>query len=89
MIRERGLSVRETERLIKTPPTPVKAFLRTAGAAIPPASPDLAALEDRLRSALALKVRLIGTERQGRVEIVYNSEEELDTLLTRLTDGKE
>lgn len=87
MIRQRGLSVREVERLIKTPPVPVKPFLRSGGAT--PASPDLADVEDRLRSALALKVRVIGTEKQGRVEITYNSEEELDALLMRLSDAQE
>lgn len=85
MIRQRGLSVREAERLMKTPPVPVKPFLRAGGAA-PASSPDLTAIEDRLRSALALKVRLVGTERQGRVEVAYNSEEELDALITRLME---
>jgi ParB family chromosome partitioning protein len=87
MIRQRKLSVREAERLIKTPPTPVGAFLRSGAAARP--SPDLAAVEDRLRSALALKVRVVGTEGRGRIEIEYGSEEELDALLTRLTGGEE
>src|SRR5437667_1181978 len=43
-------------------------------------SPDLAAVENALRSALATRVRLVGTERAGRIEIAYTSREELDRL---------
>jgi ParB family chromosome partitioning protein len=43
-------------------------------------SAELAAVEDALRSALATRVRIIGSERGGRIEIVYSSREELDRL---------
>src|SRR5216117_415235 len=43
-------------------------------------SADLAAVENALRSALATRVRLVGTERAGRIEIAYSSREELDRL---------
>jgi ParB family chromosome partitioning protein len=43
-------------------------------------SAELAAVEDALRSALATRVRLVGTERSGRIEITYASREELDRL---------
>lgn len=43
-------------------------------------SPELSALEDSLRSALATRVRLVGTERLGRIEISYASREELDRI---------
>src|SRR6266436_2464993 len=43
-------------------------------------SADLAAVENALRSALATRVRLVGTERAGRIEIAYTSREELDRL---------
>ena len=43
-------------------------------------SPELAAVENALRSALATRVRLVGTERAGRIEITYASREELDRL---------
>jgi ParB family transcriptional regulator, chromosome partitioning protein len=43
-------------------------------------SPELAAVENALRSALATRVRLVGTERAGRIEIAYASREELDRL---------
>jgi ParB family chromosome partitioning protein len=43
-------------------------------------SAELTAVEDALRSALAARVRLVGTERAGRIEITYASREELDRL---------
>ena len=43
-------------------------------------APELTALEDSLRSALATRVRLVGTERAGRIEVAYSSREELDRL---------
>src|SRR5437899_3097130 len=48
-------------------------------------SPDLAAVENALRSALATRVRLVGTERAGRIEIAYTSREELDRLAELIT----
>jgi ParB family chromosome partitioning protein len=43
-------------------------------------SPELAAVEDALRVALATRVRIVGNERAGRIEIAYSSREELDRL---------
>ncbi|MEX2221977.1 MAG: ParB/RepB/Spo0J family partition protein [Candidatus Rokuibacteriota bacterium] len=48
-------------------------------------SPELAAVEDSLRVALATRVRLVGSERAGRIEIVYSSREELDRLAELIT----
>jgi ParB family chromosome partitioning protein len=48
-------------------------------------SPELAAVEAALRGALATRVRLIGNERAGRIEIVYSSREELDRLAALIT----
>jgi ParB family transcriptional regulator, chromosome partitioning protein len=50
-------------------------------------SPEMTAVEDSLRSALATRVRLIGTERAGRIEIAYTSREELDRLIELITAG--
>src|SRR5580765_971152 len=44
-------------------------------------APEISAVEDSLRSALATRVRLIGNERAGRIEVAYNSREELDRLV--------
>jgi len=48
-------------------------------------SADLAALEDSLRQALATRVRLVGTERAGRIEIAYTSAEDLERLAELIT----
>lgn len=48
-------------------------------------SAEMVAVEDSLRSALATRVRVIGTERAGRIEIVYTSREELDRLIELIT----
>lgn len=48
-------------------------------------SPELAAVEDALRVALATRVRLVGSERTGRIEIAYSSREELDRLAELIT----
>jgi ParB family transcriptional regulator, chromosome partitioning protein len=50
-------------------------------------SADLAALEDSLRQALATRVRIVGNERAGRIEIVYASAEDLERL-TELIAGR-
>lgn len=43
-------------------------------------SPELTALEDSFREALATRVRLVGNERRGRIEIAYTSREDLDRI---------
>src|SRR5437016_1433046 len=48
-------------------------------------SAELAALEDSLRETLATRVRLVGTERAGRIEIVYTSAEDLERLTELIT----
>jgi len=48
-------------------------------------SPELVAVEDALRVALATRVRIVGNERSGRIEMVYSSREELDRLAELIT----
>jgi ParB family transcriptional regulator, chromosome partitioning protein len=48
-------------------------------------SPELTALEDAFRESLATRVRLVGNERHGRIEIVYASRDDLDRLTEILT----
>jgi len=67
-------SVRATEEGVK----------RAAGviARRPPRrNAELTVVEETLREKLATRVRLVGTERHGRIEIVYTSREDLDRLL--------
>ena len=60
--------------------------VRTATAGRPPKpkqrrrSAELAALEDRLQRALMTRVRIVGGERQGRIEVIYATAEELERL---------
>jgi ParB family transcriptional regulator, chromosome partitioning protein len=71
-------SVRATEEGVNAKRTkPTRRQLRR--------SPELAAVEDALRVALATRVRLVGSERAGRIEIVYSSREELDRLAELIT----
>jgi ParB family chromosome partitioning protein len=71
-------SVRATEEGVQAKRArPVRRALRR--------SPELAAVEDALRVALATRVRLVGNERAGRIEIVYSSREELDRLAELIT----
>jgi ParB family chromosome partitioning protein len=77
----RGLSVRETEALVKkaleghTPAAP----------AAPPADVHTRAAEDRLRLALGTRVRIVRRGTRGRIEVDFVSEEELIRLYEQLT----
>ena len=81
-ILEHSWSVRDTEQGVQGRRThlPRRASRRSA---------DLSAVEDALRAALATRVRLVGNERRGRIEIPYTSREELDRLHELLTGGRE
>ena len=48
-------------------------------------SAEIAALEDSLRETLATRVRLVGSERAGRIEITYTSAEDLERLTDLIT----
>jgi ParB family transcriptional regulator, chromosome partitioning protein len=81
------LSVRATEEAVRrgvalpVPPS------RLAGVepAEQPSSPEVAALERELRSALGTKVQLTHSRRGGRIVIHYYSDEELQGICERLT----
>jgi ParB family chromosome partitioning protein len=76
-ILEQALSVRATEEGVSRVRSPQGARARRR-------APELVALEDSLREALAARVRLVGSERRGRIEIVYSSPEELERLLEHI-----
>jgi ParB family chromosome partitioning protein len=78
----RGLSVRDTEDLVKK--------LTSQGEAGEPASPPppdvhTRAAQDQLRVALGTRVRIVRRGRQGRIEIAFTSDDELQRLFERLT----
>jgi len=60
--------------------------VRTATAGRPPRpkqrrrSAEMTALEDALQRALMTRVRIVGSERQGRIEVTYANAEELERL---------
>ncbi len=76
---KRGLTVRQTEELVRKlsgekshrPPKPAP-------------SPEIKALEERLRTRLGTKVSLSQRGKGGTMVIHYYSNEELDTLLDHL-----
>jgi ParB family transcriptional regulator, chromosome partitioning protein len=82
VVLERGLSVRQTEELVRrkraeTPdPTPRRSL-----------SHDLQDVEAQLRGVLATKVGIVRTRRGGRLVIDFYSDEELDRLYSIITRG--
>jgi len=76
-----GLSVRETEALVRRDATP--------RAAPPPrqTDPNTRAAEDRLKLALGTRARIVRRGQGGRIEIDFASEEELQRLYETLTGG--
>lgn len=83
LVIERGLSVRQTEELVR------RAQAQHPGVTEkrrPPA--DVAALEDRFRDALGTKVSLSRSKRGGRLTIYYYDDEQLHNIYERLAgDG--
>ena len=79
----RGLSVRETEALVK------RLASATAPRATKPAGPGTdvhtRAAEDRMRFALGTKVRILRRAHGGTIEVSFNSEAELNRLYEQIT----
>ncbi|MDX1931507.1 MAG: ParB/RepB/Spo0J family partition protein [Capsulimonadales bacterium] len=83
-IRDKNLTVRDVERLMREEKATLNPDGATARRNAERLEPNMAALEDRLRTLLGTRVRLSGTEDKGKIEIEYFSAEELDGLLMRL-----
>ncbi len=78
---EKGLSVRETENLVR------RLLTRSAGHAAPHGSvdPDIRALQQQLSEKLGARVRIQHSRRgKGRLVIEYGNLEELDSILAKL-----
>ena len=88
----RGLSVRDTEALVKklTTAPPAKSAPRETAGGSEPAPKDVhtRAAEDRLRFALGTKVRIVRKAQGGTIEIDFASEEELNRLYESLIAGR-
>jgi ParB family transcriptional regulator, chromosome partitioning protein len=79
-IMSRGLSVRETEKLVKKMAVPPK-----PGKKVDPAyALSVKEVESRLTYALGTKVRLKDNQGKGTIQITYYSNEDLDRLLELL-----
>jgi ParB family chromosome partitioning protein len=75
----KGLSVRETELLVK------KAAAPATGREEPQKDVHTRAAEDRLRFALGTRVRIVRKGKGGRIAIDFGSEDELHRLYEQLT----
>jgi ParB family chromosome partitioning protein len=80
LIERRGLSVRQTEELVRR----LAATTAAATQATPAQTPETRALEDRFRGALGTKVSLFRSKRGGRLVIHFFSEEELEAIYDRI-----
>jgi ParB family chromosome partitioning protein len=82
---DQGLSVRQTEELVRRVREP--RVVDEASAAPATRDPDQERVEEDLRRALGTKVSLSRSRRGGRIVIEYYSDEELGRLYERLTGG--
>lgn len=82
-IESRGLSVRQTEELVRRVRAP-----KTAAPARRERAPDVDRLEASLRDSLATKVTINTARKGGRITIEYYDEEDLERLYARLTGDK-
>jgi ParB family chromosome partitioning protein len=76
---KRGLSVRQTEEIIR------RARDGKPARAVKTASPDVERLERGLREALSTKVTLNTSRKGGRITIEYYGEDDLERIYERLT----
>jgi ParB family chromosome partitioning protein len=78
----RGLSVRDTEALIRRETAP------PAASPTPLIDPNTRAAEDRLKLALGTRVRIIRRGQGGRIEVDFTNEPELQRLFDQLVSGR-
>jgi ParB family transcriptional regulator, chromosome partitioning protein len=86
MVVDEGLSVRQTEELIRR----IREPREPREAAPTPASssdPDVERVEEELRRSLGTKVKLTRTRRGGRIVIDYYGDDELARIYQRLVGG--
>jgi len=84
LVAKKGLSVRETEALVRRLVTPAQAG--TAMATEPPRDPNVQQLETRLADTLGARVAIEHSARSGKGKVVvsYNSLDELDGILAHI-----
>ena len=85
----RGLSVRETEaRAARTEPATAAPKSLAAIARRAARDPDVIALERQLAGTLGLKVAIEAVEGTGRIEVRFDTLDQLDMLCQRLSGGR-
>lgn len=86
---EKGLSVRETERMVKSKSSPNSTVAKTTVNA--PKDPNIRHAETKLMRALGTNVRISSKAagKGGRIEIEYYTTEDLDRIYQRLINTKE
>jgi ParB family chromosome partitioning protein len=72
-------SVRRTEEGVKRRRVPRRAARRAL---------ELDILEEALRESLVTRVRIVGSEKRGRIEVAYSSREELERLIDQIAGRK-
>ena len=77
----RGLSVRETEALVRSETTP-----KVESPPAPRVDANTRAAEEKLKLALGTRVRIIRKSKGGRIEVDFTSEQELQRLYEKLTE---
>ena len=82
----RGLSVRDTESLVKQVAAPPKA--NATSRSTPQNDADTRAAETELRRALGVPVEIVRRGKGGHLVVPFGSEDELQRLFERLTDDR-
>jgi ParB family chromosome partitioning protein len=82
----RGLSVRETESVVKKALEP-PGETAPAEAVAAPVDVHTRAAEEKLRMQLGTRVRIVRRGKKGRIEIAFSSEDELIRIYDALTGG--
>lgn len=85
VVLKKGLSVRQTEELVRHW---AKREVSTGEEPTSTITPAIRALEDRFRRALGTKVNLVHGKQGGRLIIHFYSEEELQALYDRIVGGE-
>jgi len=78
----RGLSVRETEALVRSEMAP-----KAEAPQAPKVDPNTRAAEEQLKLALGTRVRIVRRGKRGRIEVDFSNEQELQRLFEKLTES--
>lgn len=83
-ILRRSATVRQTERLVARQLGPTRSRRRPGGAAAGVSAAAISELEERLQKHLGTRVRLHHNDKQGRIEIEYHGNDDLQRILSAL-----